>query len=52
MTQFQRITCGHNPLLFARQVSDLRMEGDQLKWTEPPPESELRQQLKDASILR
>jgi hypothetical protein len=49
---FQRITCGHNPLLFARQVTDLHMEGDELKWTEPPPESELRQKLKDAGILR
>jgi hypothetical protein len=52
MTQFQRITCGHNPLLFARQVSDLHMEGDGLKWTEPPPESKLRRKLTDAGILR
>lgn len=49
---FGRITCGHNPFLFARLVSELQMEGDTLKWTEPPPESELRQQLKDAGILR
>lgn len=52
VSQFQRITCGHNPLLFARLVRDLHMEGEELKWTEPPPESELRQQLKDAGILR
>jgi hypothetical protein len=49
---FQRITCGHNPFLFARLVRDLRLEGEELKWTEPPPENELRQQLKDAGILR
>lgn len=48
---FQRITCGHNPLLFARQVGDLHMDGEELKWTEPPPESEMRQKLKDAGIL-
>jgi quinol-cytochrome oxidoreductase complex cytochrome b subunit len=50
VSQFQRITCGHNPLLFARLVRDLHMEGEELKWTEPPPESELRQQLKDAGF--
>ncbi len=49
---FQRVTCGHNPSLFARQVSDLHMEGEELKWTEPPPESEMRRKLKDAGILR
>jgi hypothetical protein len=52
VSMFQRITCGHNPFLFARQVSDLRMEGDELKWTRPPPEGELRQKLVDAGILR
>jgi hypothetical protein len=49
---FARIVCGHNPFLFARVVTDLHMDGDTLKWTEPPPESELRQKLKDAGILR
>jgi hypothetical protein len=51
-SRFERITCGHNPFLFARQVSDLHVEGDALKWTEPPPEQQLRQQLMDAGILK
>jgi hypothetical protein len=52
VSPFQRITCGHNPFLFARLVTNLHMEGDVLKWTEPPSERELRQTLKDAGILR
>jgi hypothetical protein len=40
VNKFQRITCGHNPFLFARHVSDLRMEGVDLRWTEPPSEQE------------
>ena len=52
ISKFQRITCGHNPFLFARQVSDLHMAGDELKWTEPPSEQELRQQLVDSGVLR
>jgi hypothetical protein len=52
VSKFQRITCGHNPFLFARQVSDLHMEGVDLRWTEPPSEQELRQKLIDAGILR
>lgn len=49
---FERITCGHNPLLNVRLVSDLHMVGDKLKWTEPPPDSERLQKLRDAGILR
>jgi hypothetical protein len=52
VSKFQRITCGHNPFLFARQVSDLHMGGVDLRWTEPPSEQELRQKLIDAGILR
>lgn len=49
---FGRITCGHNPLLFARLVTDLKVEKDGLvTWTEPPSERELRQELIDAGIL-
>jgi hypothetical protein len=33
-------------------VTDLHMGDVELKWTEPRPESELRQELKDAGILR
>lgn len=50
---FQRITCGHNPFLFARLVSNLKADNDgNVTWTEPRPESELRQELIDAGILR
>ena len=52
VSPFGRITCGHNPLLVARVVKDLRLDGNTLKWTEPPPYSELRQKLKDAGLLR
>jgi hypothetical protein len=52
VSPFQRITCGHNPFLFARLVTDLHMQGDGLKWTEPPSERALREKLKDAGILR
>jgi hypothetical protein len=51
-SQFGRIICGHNPFLFAREVTELHMGGVELKWTEPRPESELRQELKDTGILR
>lgn len=52
MTPFQRITCGHNPWLYARLVTDLKAYGEKLTWTEPRSESELRQELKDAGVLR
>ena len=33
---YGRIHCGHNPFLYARLVSDLRVEPDGgIKWTEP-----------------
>jgi hypothetical protein len=51
-TPFQRIFCGHNPWLYARLVSNLKAHGEKLTWTEPRSEDELRQELRDAGILR
>jgi hypothetical protein len=42
ISPFQRITCGHNPLLFARLVTDLRIVDGRLVWNEPEPEAVLR----------
>jgi hypothetical protein len=33
--RFSRITCGHNPWLYGRMVSNLREEAGELKWDEP-----------------
>jgi hypothetical protein len=35
MTAFQKITCGDNPWLYARRVSNLKITDDNLTWTEP-----------------
>jgi hypothetical protein len=51
-TAFERIECGHNPSLYARRVTSLSIKDGQLVFSEPPPESEIRQKLKDAGILR
>src|ERR1035438_790623 len=40
MTLFQRIHCGHNPLLHARLVSELKVIDGILNWTEPPSDTE------------
>jgi hypothetical protein len=32
LQNFERITCGHNPWLYARRVSDLSIKGDRLMW--------------------
>src|ERR1022692_4174823 len=42
MTPFQHIHCGHNPLLHARLVSDLKVVDETSEWTEPPSEPERR----------
>ncbi len=36
------ISCGHNPWLYARKVTRLRMEEGKLVWKEPPTEEEIR----------
>ena len=42
----QRVTCGHNPLLLARKVTNLKVEPTgKITWTEPPPEAELLRKL-------
>jgi hypothetical protein len=33
--RFSRLTCGHNPWLYGRIVSNLREEDGELKWDEP-----------------
>jgi hypothetical protein len=45
MTVFQKITCGHNPWLFARQVTELKVVDGKLTWTEPAAETERRKKL-------
>ena len=50
--KFERVTCGHNPWLYARRVSNLSMKGDDLIWTEPPSEAELHLKLKEMSLLK
>jgi hypothetical protein len=42
MTLFQRIHCGHNPLLHARLVSELKVVDGTFKWTESPTETQRR----------
>jgi len=42
MTIFQNIDCGHNPHLYARLVSGLKIIDGTLKWIEPPSEPERR----------
>jgi hypothetical protein len=41
LDNFERITCGHNPWLYARRVTDLSIEGDRLVWKEPPSPDKL-----------
>jgi hypothetical protein len=47
MTPFQHIHCGDNPHLHARLVSDLKVTGGWLTWTDPPAEPARR-----AGVLR
>lgn len=42
MTVFQNIDCGHNPHLYARLVSGLKVIDGTLTWIEPPSEPERR----------
>jgi hypothetical protein len=42
MTLFQHVHCGHNPLLHARLVSELKVVDGILKWTEPPSDTKRR----------
>jgi hypothetical protein len=42
MTRFQNIHCGHNPHLYARLVSGLKVTDGAPTWTEPPSEPERR----------
>ena len=52
LTHFERIDCGHNPFLYARRVSQVRMEAGKLVWIEPPSATELTRRLKGLSHLR
>src|SRR5690348_5866376 len=45
MTLFQHIHCGHNPLLHARLVSELKIIGGILSWRESPSEAERQAQI-------
>jgi hypothetical protein len=49
---FERIQCGHNPWLYGRRVTDLRVVYDELVWTEPEKEEDIRRRLRDAGMLR
>jgi hypothetical protein len=42
MTLFQHVHCGHNPLLHARLVSELKVVDGILKWKEPPSDTKRR----------
>jgi hypothetical protein len=33
--QFSRVTCGHNPFLYARYVNNIRRTDDGYRWDEP-----------------
>jgi hypothetical protein len=51
--EFQRITCGHNPCLFARIVTNIGLnDDDDLEWTEPPPVDVLREDLIKLGLMR
>ena len=52
LTHFERIDCGHNPFLYARRVTQVRMEAGKLVWIEPPSATELTRRLKGLSHLR
>jgi hypothetical protein len=52
LTNFERITCGHNPWLYARRVTNLSVQEGRLVWTEPPTEVEMRQRLRELGLLR
>src|SRR5205807_994981 len=52
LNNFERIHCGHNPFLYARRVSQVRMEEGKLVWVEPRSEAEIRQELKALGLLR
>lgn len=47
MTLFQKITCGHNPHLYARLVTNLKVVAGTLTWTEPLSHIERRKKLKE-----
>jgi len=46
MTVFQKINCGHNPWLYARQVTDLKVIDGELTWKEPLSDAERRKTLR------
>jgi hypothetical protein len=46
MTVFQKITCGHNPHLYARLVMDLKVVDGTLTWKEPLSDTERRNTLR------
>lgn len=52
MTLFQKITCGANPWLYARLVTEIKVIDGKLTWTEPPSDTERNKKLKDAENLR
>jgi hypothetical protein len=45
MTVFQKINCGANPSLYARQVTDLKVIDGKPTWKEPPSDPERRKKL-------
>lgn len=51
MTVFQRISCGHNPSLSARLVTNLKVIDGKLTWKEPPSETERRKKVMAADTL-
>jgi hypothetical protein len=52
MRRFQKIDCGHNPWLYARLVTDLKVTDGKLTWTEALSDTERHKRLKDANSRR
>jgi hypothetical protein len=52
LEDFERITCGHNPWLYARRVTDLEVREGCLRWREPLSVAEMRRRLKEHGTLR